>query len=350
MILPQKEIQELRKAIEEAQRPVYFFHDDPDGVSSFLLLYRRINEGKGVIIKTTPNVSKMFLRKVKEYEPDKIFITDLALLEQDFIDGVSVPIYWIDHHTPLKRDGVKYYNPRIKNPHINIPASRICYEVVQKDMWIATMGTIADWVYDERLYNDFCKKYPDLADAKIKSIEEILTKTELGKLIRIVSFILKGTAQDAMKYVKVLTRINKPYDILRQETPQGRFIYKRYKKINQMYEELYADATKKTSRSNILLYKYQEDKLSLTKDLANDLLIKYPSKVIIIGRRKDDEIKMSLRAANYILPPMLEKAFVGIDGYGGGHEHACGACVKDRQFDEFLANLKEEIKNAIPSK
>ena len=30
--------------------------------------------------------------------------------------GKSKPIIWIDHHTPLKRLGVKYFNQRIKNP------------------------------------------------------------------------------------------------------------------------------------------------------------------------------------------------------------------------------------------
>lgn len=350
MILPKAQLEEVREAISSAQRPVYFFHDDPDGVSSFLLIYRRIREGKGIIVKTTPKVSTMFLRKVKDYSPDTIFITDLALLEQDFIDSVNVPIYWIDHHTPLHLKGVNYYNPRIKAPGVNVPASRVCYEIVQEDMWIATMGTIADWVLDEPLYKRFCKEYPDLADPTMNRIEDILVGTELGKLIRIVSFILKGTANDAMKYVKVLTRVESPYDILQQRTTQGKFIYKRYASIQKLYDELYADATKNVSRSNVLLYKYEEDKLSLTKDLANDLLIRYPNKVIIIGRHKDDEIKMSLRAANYILPPILERALAGLDGYGGGHEHACGACVKADHFDEFLKQLKKGLKQAKPQK
>jgi len=70
----------------------------------------------GVIVKTTPNIDKKFIRKVEEYSPDKIFILDIALVEQDFIDSMKTKIIWIDHHTPIKRYGnVKYYNPRIQN-------------------------------------------------------------------------------------------------------------------------------------------------------------------------------------------------------------------------------------------
>ena len=50
-------------------------------------------------------------------------------------------------------------------------------------------------------------------------------------------------------------------------------------------------------------------------------------------REKDDEMRMSLRS-NKKLPPIIEKALEGIEGYGGGHEYACGACVKKKNFKD----------------
>jgi len=40
----------------------------------------------------------------------------------------------------------------------------------------------------------------------------------------------------------------------------------------------------------------------------------------------------------------LEKALEGIEGYGGGHENACGAVIKEEYWKQFLKNFKREIK------
>jgi len=39
----------------------------------------------------------------------------------------------------------------------------------------------------------------------------------------------------------------------------------------------------------------------------------------------------------------LEKALVGIDGYGGGHEHACGAAIKKHDFKKFIENIEAQL-------
>ena len=64
---------------------------------------------------------------------------------QDFIDAITVPIYWIDHHTPTERDGIHYYNPRLEKEDAYIPTTRMAYEIVQQDLWIAGIGCVADW-------------------------------------------------------------------------------------------------------------------------------------------------------------------------------------------------------------
>ncbi len=343
MTLTQKQIKQIREELDSCKKPLFFFHDDADGLCSFLLLYRYIKEGKGIIIKTTPKIDEKFLRKVEEYDPDKIFIVDIALVDQEFIDKAKTKIIWIDHHTPLKRRNVLYFNPRVKDKDANIPVSYWCYKVVKQDLWISMMGCIGDWYWPD-FTEKFKEKYPDLLDKKINDSETALFESKLGKLIAIMNFSLKGSTHQAMQCAKIFTRINSPYEILNQETPAGKFLFKKYKRVQEAYKDLLSKAIKQKSEGKILLFQYSEDSMSLTKDIANELLHKFPDKIIIIARENEGNMKMSLRSkGNVILPPILEKALTGVEGYGGGHEYACGASVKKEDFKRFIEAIWKQL-------
>ena len=93
MPLTDEQVKQIKEELDNCKNPLFFFHDDPDGLCSFLQFYRYKKEGNGVIVKrATPQVDEQFLPKVKEYSPDKIFILDLAVVDQGFIDGVKVLI------------------------------------------------------------------------------------------------------------------------------------------------------------------------------------------------------------------------------------------------------------------
>lgn len=340
MALTKKQIQYVREELQTCKRPLIFFHDDADGLCSFLLFYRFVQEGKGVIVKTTPKIDSKFVYKVEEYSPDKIFIVDIAVVEQDFLDAVKAPVIWIDHHTPLKRDKVKYFNPRHEDVKDNMPISSVNYMIVQQDMWIAMVGTIADWHWPY-FAEDFRKKYPDLLPKEIKDPETALFHSKVGDLVKIMSFCLKGTTSDAMKFTKIFTRIKSPYELLNQETPAARFVYKRYQEVEKGYRQLLDKALKQKPEEKILLFVYLHGNISFTKDIANELLHRNPEKVVIIAREKGDEMKMSLRSRDVNLLPILNNALKEVEGYGGGHEHACGANVKKRDFKEFIESFRK---------
>lgn len=348
MGLTDKEVKQIREELDTCKRPLYFFHDDADGLSSFMLLYRYVREGKGVIIKARPRIGEDYLRKVEEYQPDKIFIVDIAIVDQEFIDKVKVPIIWIDHHEPLDRNNIKYFNPRTKDPHNNIPASYLCYQVVDQDLWIAMTGCIGDWFLPD-FSKKFSEKYPRLLSNKIKKPEVALFNSEIGKMAKIFNFILKGKTSDALKCSRIMTRIDDPFEILDQSSPKGKYIYRYFEKINREYEELVESSEKeikKQKKKKLLVINYIAKKMSFTGDLSNELLYRYPKHVIIIARENEGEMKSSIRSPIDInLPDILTKALFGIQGYGGGHEHACGACIKKEDWDQFLNNLEEEIKN-----
>ena len=74
MIKP-KERKQLKDAIDFCKKPLVIFDGDPDGTSSFIQFYQYKSEGKGIIIKTTPHITKFFVRKIEEYSPDAVFIS-----------------------------------------------------------------------------------------------------------------------------------------------------------------------------------------------------------------------------------------------------------------------------------
>ena len=344
MGLTKKEIETIQHELETAKDPLYFFHDDPDGLCSFLLFYRRIKEGKGIVVKTRPNIDSKFIHKVQEYSPDKIFVLDIASMEQEFVDSVKRPIIWLDHHGTQQINGVKYFNPRKHDQENNVPVSSMCYDVVLQDLWIAMIGAVGDWTLPH-FTDQFRKEYPDLLPEGITRPEDALFASPLGTLVRIFSFILKGTTRDAMKYVKVLTRISDPHEILEKKSAQGNYIYKRYELINKPYQALLSDIKKDVGEEKIIIYTYPESKMSFTGDVTNELLYLYPDKIILVGRESSGQMKCSIRSPkNLPILSALQTTLLDFNGYGGGHENACGAVLEKEDFKAFLDQFKENLK------
>ncbi len=357
-MLTEKEIKQIQDELDNCKRPIFFFHDDPDGLASFLLFYRYIKEGRGIVVKARPLLNTMFGQKALNYEADKVFVLDIANVDQEFIDMVKVPVIWIDHHPPVERDRVKYFNSRLRK-NTNTPVSYMCHQVVKQDDWIALVGCLGDW-YLPDFFKDFAKKNPELigkakrtktqrvfgaqkSEAFLATVEELLFSSPIGKLVKIFSFSLKGTTTDVRKAIKIFTRIEDPMEILKQTTPKGKLLYKKYEQVNKVYEELLKKALK-VKKDKIIVFTYSEDKLSLTKDLANELMYRFPDKIIVLGREKSGEIRCSIRSNKINLTKAVAKALIGIEGYGGGHERACGAAIKKEDFKQFLKNLEKEIK------
>ncbi len=344
MALSKNQITQLMDNLENCKRPLFLFDDDQDGVCSFLLLYRSKREGNGVIVKTTPRIGNVFLKKVEEFSPDKIFILDIANVEQEFLDGVNAPVIWIDHHAPVKDTTAKYFNPRVSNWEDNQPTSYLCQQVVERDLWLATIGCVADWFIPDFL-EEFKKEYPDLIDKDYKNVGDIIYKTKLGHLIRIFSFILKGKTSEVMKCIKILTRIESPYELLNGESAGAKFILKRHNEVNKLYKPLLNSAVSEIEKSdsNFAMFIYKDDKSSFTSDLSNEITYRFPDKTILIGREKNEEMKCSIRSSRHVLPEIINKCLVGLEGYGGGHEHACGLNIKTSDFDEFIRKFKDLI-------
>jgi len=340
----EKQLTFLREELATAQNPLFFYDDDPDGLCSFLILYRMHREGKGIIVKSSPKLDLKFFHKIEEDNPDKIFILDMPMVEQEFLDKVKRPVIWLDHHQPLKMQHVHYFNPRIEKSSRYFPTTAMAYEISKnpEDLWLAMVGSLADYHWPDFL-EEFIEKYPGLL-SRGKNIDQALYGEEIGKLVRIFAFLLKGQTSEVNKCVRILTRISSPEEILQQTTSAGRYLYKDFTKTEEKYQAVLEKAKEIKTKEKVFLFTYT-GKDSFTSELAAELLYLHPKNIIIVARKKSGEMKCSLRSREIVISKIIEKALVGITGYGGGHELACGANIKEEDWEKFLEQFKEELKN-----
>jgi single-stranded DNA-specific DHH superfamily exonuclease len=344
-MIKKKQIKEIKELLLQAKNPLFIFDHDPDGLSSFLILRRFINKGSWFSFTHNEKVSHQLLGKVEEQAPDLIILLDMAVINQEFADKISVPIIHIDHHAPINIKGkhYHYYNPRVNKDSDNRPTTHWAYQIAKQDQWIAAVGIISDWfIPDDHI--EINKKYPDLLPKKIKSPGFAYFETEMGRLAQIFYFALSGKKEETIKCIQALLKVKSPYDILRQETPQGRLVYryadKRCKKFNKMFQ----DAIEQKTKNKLFIYTYSYTKDSFSSLLSNKLIYMLPKKIIIVARVKEEVTIMSLRSKEIPIVNILLDALEGLDGFGGGHPHACGSKINNDDFPIFIERFKESLK------
>ncbi len=342
-MLPQKELHEIRALLQSAQSPVFFFDDDCDGLCSFLLLQKYCGKGDGVPIKNAPEFTQVYLSKIQELQPDLVVILDKPIVDQVFLDQVHVPVLWMDHHPPVARKKVHYFNPRLHGTGEGYSTTRMAYEVTNQNLWIATVGSVADWTIPPFL-KEFDQLYPGIVSTSVTDPGDLLFKHKIGELVKLMYFTLKGTTSEVRKDIKLLLTITNPLELLEGTTDAGKLCQEHTKKNFKEYEVILNKAKAAADPEDpVLVFLYPSTKNSYTGMIANELVYLYPKKVIIVGREKSGDVRMSLRSPRYVLPPILEKALVGLHGYGGGHDHACGASVPKDDFERFLTQLREQL-------
>jgi len=329
--------------IKKSSNPLIFFDDDPDGLCSYLQIKKYFKKGNGCVVKSSPKLDESYLKKVDEYSPDLVIILDKPIISQDFVDHINVPIIWIDHHPPVDIKGVHYFNPLLKNKE-PYPVSYWCYLLTKKYLWIGTIGTIAD--FSLATVSKFNKKFPEFHLDNYPT-EKILYETEFGKLIDIFFSILKDPHYKVMQYISVLEKINSPSELLNQESDYAVEIMKIYGPIKKKYDSILEKAVSELKNdSPVVSFLYSTGRISFTAELSTNLMYKFPDKkIIIVGRVSDGRIKMSLRSRSVVLPRIITHAMEGLDGYGGGHNYACGGNISQNDFSEFRKRLETYLKN-----
>ncbi|MEK6898268.1 MAG: hypothetical protein AABX28_02820 [Nanoarchaeota archaeon] len=346
-MLTEEQISQIREHLDRAQNPLFFFDNDSDGLCAFLLLQRFSGKGKGVPVRSFPDLNSDYIRKINELNADYVFILDKPIVSKDFLDEVfklNIPIVWIDHHMINRKEipeFVNYYNPIFNPDEKNEPTTFLCYQVSQKkdDLWIAVIGSISDRFCPD-FYKTFAKEYPDLSIDSNDAFE-IFYKSQAGKIVKMFSFALKDRTTNVINMLKFLVKAKSPYDVL-EENQQNYTMYKRFNQINVKYQKFLERARKVGGKSGkFLFFKYSGD-LSISSDLSNELTYLFPDKVVVVCYVSGLKANISVRGKN-IRGSVLNVIGELENATGGGHEDAVGAQVKTSDIDLFREKLERLI-------
>ena len=352
-MLSDMQVEEIREHLEKAQNPLFFFDNDNDGLTSYLLLRRFIERGRGISIKSYPGLDESYYKRVEEINPDYIFILDKPEVSEEFLKkakDANLQIVWIDHHQSERPDNNKYPNVSYYNPYLlnktNEPVSYICYKITGKkeDIWIAVIGCISDH-YLPDFYDEFVKRFPELAkknpEGKKKPFD-VLYNSEIGRIARILDFSLRDSTTNVVKMLKFMVNVKGPMEIL-EENSITKHILNKFEEINKRYQQLIARARDKASEK-LIYFKY-EGEVSMSSNLANQLSYEFPDKVVIVVYLNGDLANVSLRWSGDVRKLTLE-AIKGIEGSsGGGHREATGAKMLASDLPIFEEKIKELIEN-----
>jgi single-stranded DNA-specific DHH superfamily exonuclease len=343
-MLTEKQIHEIRSHLEKAQNPLFFFDNDPDGLCSFLLLQRALGRGKGIPVKTFPELSGEYFKRINELNADYIFILDKPVVSKDFFkecEQINIPVVWIDHHDIKSEDipqFVNYYNPLFNKDRSNEPVTYLCHKTAGKkeDSWIALVGCVCDNFIPD-FFKEFSGDYPDLIGDS-KTAPEIYYNSQLGKIAQMMNFGLKDKITNVMKMLKFLMKIKTPYELL-EETKENKSIYKRFEEVDRKYKKLLDKAMSLDAKKKTLFFEYGGD-LSISAEIANALQYKFPKKIICVARNTGAYTSISLRGKG--VRKIVLKIIETLEGAtGGGHEEAVGGRIRTEDSEKFRQKLEE---------
>jgi single-stranded DNA-specific DHH superfamily exonuclease len=346
-MLTKKQIKEIKSHLNKAQNPVFFFDNDVDGLCSFLLLQRYLGRGKGVAIKSFPELIKDYFRKVHELKADYIFILDKPIVSEEFFkeaEKINIPVVWIDHHIIDKETipyFVNYYNPLLNKSKSAEPVTALCYQITDKknDLWVAVVGCISDSFVPE-FYSGFEKKYPDLSVKSRKALD-IYYRSQIGNIAKIFSFGLKDRTTNVINMIRFLMKIKTPYEVL-EENSKNYTMHHRFKQVESKYQKLLRKAISIGKKQGKMLFFQYGGDLSISGDLANELNYVFPDKTVVVVYIKGVKANISIRGEKS--RKILLEAIKNLeDVSGGGHENAVGGQVKIEDLEKFREKLKKQI-------
>lgn len=346
-MLTKKQVKEIKEHLNKAQNPIFFFDNDQDGLCSFLLLQRYLGRGKGVAVKSFPDLIKDYFRKVNELKADYIFILDKPVVSGEFFkeaEKINIPVVWIDHHTIDKKtipSFVNYYNPLFNRSKSAEPVTALCYQITNKkdDVWIVVVGCVSD-KFVPKSYNEFEKKYPDLS-IKSKEPLDIFYKSQIGKISKIIGFGLKDRTTNVINMMRFLMKVKTPYEVL-EENSKNHTMHYRFKQVESKYQKFLKKAISIGKKQGKMLFFQYGGDLSISGDLSNELSYSFPDKLIVVAYLKGVKTNISMRgkrSRDLFLEAIKDLEEVS----GGGHEEAVGAQVKTEDLEKFKENLEKQI-------
>ena len=100
-MLTESQMSDIREHLDKAQNPIFFYDNDADGLCSYVLFRKFIDRGKGVVIRSHPNIDVGYTRKIYELN---------AGVQEFFIDREIISKYKAGQIVRMRNA----YNVRIK--------------------------------------------------------------------------------------------------------------------------------------------------------------------------------------------------------------------------------------------
>ncbi len=349
-MLTEKQRKELKEHLERAQNPVFYYDNDCDGLCSFLILRRYLGRGRGVAVRSFPDLNAQYARKARELNADYVFVLDKPVISREFISEINLlglPIVWIDHHLIGEEDLTKEFsNLFVYNPARNSgkdkseePVTYLAYNLTKRkeDLWFAVIGCIADH-YMPDFIGEFVRHYGEFW-GNVNGPFEAYYKTEIGRIAKAFNFGLKNSTTNIIHLQNYLILCNNPGDVFLEI--KGNYSFrKRYEEILKKYNAL-LERAKKSVQRDVLFFEYGGD-LSISADVANELSFLYSGKYIVVVYKKGNVCNISLRGKN--VKGILERVLSKLENSsGGGHEDAVGARISSSDLEKFKEAFSKEI-------
>ncbi len=325
-------------------KPIILFDDDPDGIISYVLFRRKALFAQPRLVRGTPILEKRLVQRIPS-DVDLTIILDKPGVEEDLARLLPEPVVWIDHHPPATQTLGVYVNPT-HAMGLHATTSLLVHMLFpDTPAWLALVGSIADHAYPERLVERMKQDYPFLFEGWDGTLVSLKFDTPLARIIRLVSFSVKGDVRNAYAMLRALVSVQRPEDILVARSGMMGEVWEKYERMEKAYLEQLRDAyAHARDLGRVLAYTYTREGMSFTVDLANELAAR-TGKIIIVGRPYNGQVLFSIRSSREPIVSAVQQAALLAGGTGGGHTHACGARIPEDQAEFFIqtfAKLLEE--------
>ena len=348
-MLSKKQLLELKEHLEKAQNPIFYYDNDCDGLCSFLMIRRFLGRGKGVAVRSFPDLNRDYARKAKELNADYVFILDKPIVSREFIEEINklnLPIVWIDHHLIDSALDKEFNNISVFNPLRNKgdekseePVTYLVYSALKRkeDLWLAIIGCIADHFMPD-FSDEFMKQYPEFW-GNVKAPFDAYYNTEIGRIAQSFNFGLKDSTTNIVRLQNFLIGCTGPNEVL-AETTGNYYFRKKNNEIRKKYNSLFEKAQENVF-GQAIIFEYGGD-LSISADLANELCYRNSEKYVAVIYKNGGICNVSLRGKN--VRDLLEKIIRNLpSASGGGHPDAAGARIKIEDLEKFKKLLIEGI-------
>ncbi|MEK6926800.1 MAG: DHH family phosphoesterase [Nanoarchaeota archaeon] len=339
-----EKIKKIKEHLENARNPVFYYDNDADGLCSFILLRKFIDRGKGVAIRSYPEIDERYAGRAEEFGSDYVFVLDKPVLSVKFVEKIKslgIPLVWIDHHHVDNRE----YSEMYENFHaysFDEPVTSICFELSgrKEDTWLAVAGCIADHYLPE-FAKEFGKENPELWKSGIKEPFDALYGTEIGRVARAINFGLKDSITNVVALQNYLIKCKNANAVL-EENKNNEFLRKKVEDLEKIKNRVVGEA-EETKEGNLIFYSYGGE-FSISSDIANELAHRNKGCYVCVAFVKGGVGNISIRGKG--VSKILKKLLKEFEhATGGGHEDAVGARVASKDLDKFKERFREEMKS-----